>query len=449
MFDYLQKYQKVPTEIKAKLDTAEVHEIIRRLEEKYRISLSVTLIKIIVKDIRLSDLTFYLIDKNGLDKETAQKLVAEIQVNILSRVQDYLSKPLSEPVNIEKVINNYSVEKTSIPPETNNHSSDDLELSLNKLVSHQSFLKKPIELSRWRQVAKTFLLGVRNQKALTDFLTKPFVEGGLGLSSQQSEELINSLLTIKQNLDQQARQQINIQPPNNSIDQLINQAATQDFESDLLVSLKKIDQKPRLDLNTETELPAGNLNEPKLLAPIEDVKPEIKDPANNQPPLIETKEVIEETKKEENKKIEPAALKSTNPTMVSPLDQRATDTKTGKIRMDDVRFEPKTLTPIDELATIGLRKFRYLGANADERAKKIKEKIDLLAEYGYGKKLQGIDAWRHSPLNMLYLKIGQLSIASEQTAEQILNEQVNHSQEENLTFDEFKAIMNLNKQIRF
>ena len=82
-------------------------------------------------------------------------------------------------------------------------------------------------------------------------------------------------------------------------------------------------------------------------------------------------------------------------------------------------------------------------------AKKIKEKIDLLAEYGYGKKLQGIDAWRHSPLNMLYLKIGQLSIASEQTAEQILNEQVNHSQEENLTFDEFKAIMNLNKQIRF
>lgn len=444
MFDYLQKYQKVPAEIKAKLDTAEIRETIRLLEEKYRISLSITLIKIIVKDIRLSDLAFYLIDKNGLDKDAAQKLVAEIQVNILSRVQDYLSKPLSEPVNIEKVINNYSLEKPTISSKESVYSSDNLELSLNKLVSHQSFFKKPTELSRWRQVAKTFLLGVRNQKALIDFLTKPFVDGGLGLSLPQSEELISRLLDIRQDLDQQAKQQINVQPPNNSIDQLINQVATQDFESDLLISLKKIDQKPRLDLNTEIELPAGKVLEPKLLAPVEDNKPEIKAPEVTQSLPVETKETAPKIKE-----IEQAIPKSTSPTIVSPLDQRATDIKTGKIRMDDVRFEPKTLTPIDELATIGLRKFRYLGATADERVEKIKEKINLLAEYGYGKKLEGIDAWRHSPLNMLYLKIGQLSIASEQTAEQILDEQAAKSQEEVLTFDEFKAIMNLNKQIRF
>ncbi|HNW55831.1 MAG TPA: hypothetical protein PKN62_02010, partial [bacterium] len=138
----------------------------------------------------------------------------------------------------------------------------------------------------------------------------------------------------------------------------------------------------------------------------------------------------------------------TKTTVVIPLDQRSTDNKTGKIRMDDVRFTPKTLTPIDELASLTLKKFRYLGLSPEDRAQKIKEKLELLSEYGYSKKLQGVNAWRQSPLNRLYLEIGQESISSGKSAKELL-ENNSTQNPEYLTFPEFIAIMNLNKDIRF
>ncbi len=39
MFDYLQKYQQIPAEIRAKLDNASVKANIHQLEQQYRVSL--------------------------------------------------------------------------------------------------------------------------------------------------------------------------------------------------------------------------------------------------------------------------------------------------------------------------------------------------------------------------------------------------------------------------
>ena len=439
MFDYLQKYQQVPADVKAKLDNPAVKSFIHHLEQEYHISLFSIIIKVMVKDIPLSRLSFYLVENEGLDKEQAQKLVADLQANVFILVNDYLSQPVVKPVNINKVVQDNQPLTTSTSATNNNFIfTDIIENALNKFVSQQTLVKKATDLNRLRQIAKTFLLGVRNESAFTDIATKEVAEGGLSLTTEQVSVLLEQLNSIKKDLDQQARKQISAQPLTRPTDELIRQSIVQDFESDLLVSLRQIDNKEYLDLKTESELAPGAVETAKLLPPITEEKH--KEQAGQ---TITPNEASVAPKPAEEQLVNQAAA------VVIPLDQRTTDIKTGKIRMDDVKFTPKTLTPVDELATISLKKFRYLGSTAAERAQKIKEKIDLLSEYGYSKRLQGINAWRHSPLNSLYLKIGQLSIDRGQPAEQILAEAAQQGEEDTLTLDEFKAILTLNQQLRF
>jgi len=439
MFDYLQKYQQVPVDIKTKLDNPVVKSFIHHLEQEYHISLFTIIIKVIVKDIPLSRLSFYLVENEGMDKEQAQKLVADLQANVFILVNDYLSKPVVEPVNIDKIVQDNQPLATPAPATDNNFVfTDIIENALNKFVSQQTLVKKAADLNRLRQIAKTFILGVRNAPAFINIVTKTVAEGGLSLTTEQASILMEQLNNIKKDLDQQAREKISVQLPTQPTDELIRQSIVQDFESDLLVSLRQIDNKEHLDLQTESELTSGAVEAAKLLPPA--IEGENKKQAG---PIITPSEASVVAKPIKEQPVNQSAA------VVIPLDQRITDIKTGKIRMDDVKFTPKTLTPIDELATITLKKFRYLGSTAAERVQKIKEKIDLLAEYGYSKRLQGINAWRHSPLNSIYLKIGQLSIDNGQPAEQILVEAAQQGKEDTLTIDEFKAILNLNKQLRF
>ncbi|NCU44090.1 hypothetical protein EOM71_00215 [Candidatus Falkowbacteria bacterium] len=436
MFDYLQKYQQIPADIRAKLETPLIKATIQQLEKTYRVSLASLLIKIVVKDIPISRLSYYLSENNGLSGEQAQKLTAELQAKVLVVIQSYLAKPLNAPIDINRLAKGNPIVNSTNPdqqlPIINNQSPLDLETILNKLVSQQKIFKQPGQINRWRQLAKTFLIGVRNQRAVDDFLSRPFNDGGLGVSTEQAQQLNQQLTDAKELFHQQARQQITIQAPTKPTDQLIAQAAVHDFESDLLASLRKIDNQPRLELKTEIELPAPPEVNTKLL-----------EAAKTTEPIAEAQLVVKAPE-------QPIISQHQNsaPTIVVPLDQRTADNKTGKIRMDDVRFTPKTLTPIDELANLTLKRFRYLGHNPEERAQKIKDKLDLLAEYGYSKRLQGISAWRQSPLNRLYLQIGQRSIQNCQSAQQLLSEQISQDAE-SLTFNEFVAIMNLNKQIRF
>jgi len=74
--------------------------------------------------------------------------------------------------------------------------------------------------------------------------------------------------------------------------------------------------------------------------------------------------------------------------------------------------------------------------------------FNLLEEEDYAKKLEGIKLWRRSPINKLYLEIGSLSISENKPVDVIIEERKLNNQEY-LTADEFNAIMDLNKSLRF
>lgn len=104
--------------------------------------------------------------------------------------------------------------------------------------------------------------------------------------------------------------------------------------------------------------------------------------------------------------------------------------------------------PVQELQDMTLRNFKRLADTAEARADKILEKINLLEQDSYTKKAQGIEAWRRSETYKLYLALGAESMIENKKIEEIAKEKQAKG-EDFLEADEFSAISDLNKKLRF
>lgn len=121
---------------------------------------------------------------------------------------------------------------------------------------------------------------------------------------------------------------------------------------------------------------------------------------------------------------------------------------TGKVKMHDIKFNPRILSPVDELRYLTLKQFRRLSIVPEQAVEKIKEKMESLGRYDYGKKIEGIAAWRESPLNNLYLEIGRRSLKEHISVDDIVKENL-ATDPDGLRQDELEAIIFLNQSLKF
>jgi len=112
-------------------------------------------------------------------------------------------------------------------------------------------------------------------------------------------------------------------------------------------------------------------------------------------------------------------------------------------RVEDVKFTSQLVGPIDELAVLKIEDFRRLAKEPEIAAKKIMAKLELLEEESLTKKAEGIKALKSSPLYKVYSDIMNQAIKEGKSIEQVT--------EENpiITMAEFKAIMELNKSLKY
>lgn len=110
---------------------------------------------------------------------------------------------------------------------------------------------------------------------------------------------------------------------------------------------------------------------------------------------------------------------------------------------------PVNLTgPVEELASMTLQNFRRLANGPAQQADKILAKIALLEKDSVTKKAQGIEAWRNSEVYRLYLDLGEESLKSAKNIAAIIQARQD-SQQNTLSVEEFAAISDLNKNLRF
>lgn len=123
-------------------------------------------------------------------------------------------------------------------------------------------------------------------------------------------------------------------------------------------------------------------------------------------------------------------------------------TPSGKADVKDIAYKPRLVGPIDELRTLTLVDFRRLSRDPQVAVDKIHSKVELLGEESFEKKIKGVLAWRASEVNGLYTALLNESIKTGVPIKEIIGARASRK-ENTLTMEEFQAIMNLNRQLRF
>jgi hypothetical protein len=556
MFDYLQKFNKLPKNIKDKASSLFVIKKIEELEEKYGVDLAAFVMKYLVKDIDDQSMPGYLAEEFNLGEEKALKLSGEFKTKVLSVIEktEEVPKIFKEPLSPEKeekslpqapnifvnkikqeikkeekkpvfkqenkekkieektkpIFKQEVKEKESEDKNINNaiiennknkgagffFSPDDEEeiRELTKKIDlsfsgdgRKKEIEKKIELiikkaeidfgssellNRFKDILFTYLKGIRDEIDVKQSLIKPFEGGGLSFDPESASEIILIAKQVKENKD--------IKKLEEKIDKNEDKEIKRDVEYDLKKSIEEINRKKAKDAketkndekdeseslkNTEENedtppLPGtgqappytgtGQAKDVKNANYSENndiisVKKEMKKTGRLAPPppvIRKNEELIKVNKDDKRKAIKKAKIKSSERIFRQRINEG------GKTRMDDVKYVPKVMSPIDELKYMDLVSFRRLDSDPEKAISKILNRFSLLEEDSYAKRLEGIRAWRISPVNKLYLIIGNESINTGKMVDEII-ENRKKEKKDYLTKEEFKAVLNLNKKIRF
>lgn len=349
--------------------------------------------------------------------------------------------------------------------------------------------------SRFYQIALTYLKGIRNKIDAKATLEKTTENGGMGMKDIFADNVILLLDKNKTDSEKAALEAESKKPKNNDIDQEkrskpaigLGQARDMDYDFKALVEKssvddKKSDDKPNISFKLDdiervkNEIPKADSAVKKI--DLEDFVPpsphvygakqttpvvaeaavSVPNPKSNSSISIKTNTAVKTGQKPSfspsntpspSAKV-PIAPKASIPAPVEKSKKISLHrgAKSGKVKMDDVKYVPKLTGPIDELKEMNLLNFRRLADEPVVCANKIKEKLEFLEDEGYSQRLQGIEAWRLSPLNKMYLSAGNESIANGISVEDVLNNKKAEAHDF-INLEEFNAIMQLNKDLRF
>ena len=122
-------------------------------------------------------------------------------------------------------------------------------------------------------------------------------------------------------------------------------------------------------------------------------------------------------------------------------------TPSGKPKMEEIKFSKKLFGPVEELKEMKLEDFRRLSKDPKERAIKIKDKIDLLEEESFDKRMKGVAAWRESPVNRVYLNLIQDAFQTAKNIQTIISERETQGRQ-TLNWEEFQAILDINQKLK-
>lgn len=470
MFDYLQKFNSLSPELREKVSTQAVMSAMEELEQKYGVDLAVTVMKVMVKDVDVNNLDKYFSQEFKLDSEKSDKLSQEMKDKVFAGVSNYLgiikNKPtesISSNITPSKPVSSSFFFDIEDEEEVRGLASGDmlekkeiigveLENRVNEIVVEADINFGSEELlERFKKILTTYIKGVRDRMETKQTLIKPFDSGGMGFDNDSADKIIK-IAEIKKN--QKTSHPVVlppkkiIVPEDNEIKDAtrLRNAGVRDVEYDfsaLASREKKSPDSQEIDsLDTDHELapPAPSLStivEPEKETSIviekeEKITTEVVLPQKDV--VVEPRNVLKELGIENSPSI--------------TMNKRVSPEAKGKIKMDDVKVVPKILSPIDELRQMSLISFRRLASEPASAAQKIKEKIKLLEGDGYGKRLEGIKAWRESPVYKSYLEIGSGSMGSNQPIDAII-ENIKTEGRDSLNNQEFEAVMNLNKDLRF
>jgi len=427
MISYLEKFNQLPKDIKAAVASPEATAKMSELSQKYGINLASTVMRVMVKEIKLEGLGAYLINSLHLSAEMARSLENDLRKSIFASVIDYLLGADVGPKLVFSETDERDAKQMLKITET--EFDEAIEKALERVVANARIdLSDSLTSGKFRQVIKTYLRSTRDKTATLEALTKATELGGVALSRDAAERSLGAAdaeLGPLRNTEKKVETKISVPE-----DKPFKRVVPKD-EYDLAASLKEQNIKP-------IAKPIPKPVFPTKLDTTHEIAPPL--PALASP----VKKIIKEALA--GKPVDKTSLREVSQE-IKPIVNMPT-TSSGKIRMDDIRFTPRVESPIDELRYMTIKVFRRLNPDPIKATEKIKEKLELLAHDDYGQKIQGIVAWHESPLSKLYLSLCRQALEDGRAVMDILRDELK-KEPGSLKPEELSAIIALNRELKF
>ncbi|MCX6778912.1 MAG: hypothetical protein NTU97_01630 [Candidatus Magasanikbacteria bacterium] len=328
-----------------------------------------------------------------------------------------------------------------VPLATNN-----FEAQADSIIRQSGVSIPPDLLQRLKTLIISRLREVRKAGEVKERLLAHTLNGGMGLSAEVADKILLLIEATKKN-EIIATPKENVAPKKEEI-------VLKEFPSLPTISASAVEtpssQPPAASLVPEKKpiplpkpVPASVVNQPKPISiPPTNLPFKTTPSSSDIRPSAPVLKITEEKSKPKMQEVSmPVVAK---PPVTSAIPQ----TPSGRAKMDDVAFRPHLMGPVEELQQMNLVEFRRLSPKPRVAADKILTKVELLAKEGYDKKLKGIEAWQKSVLNQLYNALLSESLNKGKPVTQIISEKLS-AQQETLSEEEFKVIMDLSRVLRF
>lgn len=227
MFDYLQQFKRLPKELQDCVSSPEAMASLDEIETKHGVRLAAAVMRLMVKDLTLAKLPLFLASEFSINEEEAKQVVKELENGALKKAASYLGfAPVVTVDALEEKVNN--ILKTGF-----------ISFSSQALID------------RFKLTSRTYLHGVRSKIDTRSVMQKSIEAGGLGLSIEKTDALLNLLdgKKIPENISN------NVPKKSSVLDNLIA-AHTIQPEYSLANSIEERKKK----LLAEKELPVGEVS---------------------------------------------------------------------------------------------------------------------------------------------------------------------------------------------
>ncbi|HDQ22489.1 MAG TPA: hypothetical protein ENN28_00765 [Candidatus Uhrbacteria bacterium] len=356
--------------------------------------------------------------------------------------------------------------------------------------------KDKVFRKRFDDAIFSYLKDIRDMEELEDILTRSTKIGGVGLSKDAFYDLENLLIDKKKEISEKGvdmakiisdyesqfksgefkdvkEEEIDVAAKPERLSSEEGRTVSEDVTIDKLLQAKGIEFEK---LSRKEEIKKDLLEKEDSFAPqarawedkakegqsllareIEEKEDFLESKEEIAPPPVIKEEIKKETEPKEQEAVKetgavlPAAMPQpqTPPSQTKPLEPEEKQPflkksfPAARPRVEDVKFASKLYGPIDELAAFKIEDLRRLSKNPQEAVNKIKDKLELLEEESLIKRIEGIKALKASPLYKIYADIMNKAIKEGKPFDQVLQENPVLSPEE------FKAIMELNKSLKY
>lgn len=473
--DTIQKFQQLPANVQQALSSDEAMGKIEAIEKKYNVKLASIVLRAAVREFPFEDLGIVIKKELGIKPEQAGILEDEILDQVFASVMTYYSQDEREtpssppsPVKGEGVAIKPSPlvgegageggkqelrmppkppmappRPAVVPPKPSVSTRQVIDsLPVNELTSSrvqpnvksQSVTPPPPQPPKARSY---FYFDAEDEKELEQFKKHPAV--GMGVSKDYLEEIdkaadrviASSLVRLTDDTARRRLQSMlvtffrDIRDSANTKELLARPAALAGMGFDAVI----IERVMALAKEEYGKLHGGSqVKESEMPS----------QSSSLQAPAAYPAEVIAGKQEEQDESSgAPATVRRERP--------RALDT--GRPKISEVKAPSRLVGPIEEIERTTLTDLRRFSQSHRQFIDRMIERLKLLEDESYDKRVAGISAWRKSPLFQQYLETIKTALDHNENIPQMVGS-INETESGNMSLREWQTINRLNRELR-